>query len=62
MRGRTDPDARVMVNGAEVPLINADGSFRYFTRPLTVGESTITVTAQNVRGGVNTKQQTVLIQ
>jgi hypothetical protein len=62
VRGRTDPDARVMVNGVEVPLINADGSFRYFTRPLSAGESTITVTAQNVRGGVNTKQQTVMIQ
>lgn len=62
VRGRTDPDARVMVNGMEVPIINADGSFRYFTRPLTAGESTITVTAQNLRGGVNTKQQTVMIQ
>src|SRR5215471_7957778 len=35
VRGRTNPDARVMVNGVEVPIINADGSFRYFTRPLT---------------------------
>ena len=62
VRGKTEPDARVMVNGREVPLINTDGSFRYFTPPLTNGESVITVTAQNANGGVNTQQKKVLIQ
>jgi quercetin dioxygenase-like cupin family protein len=62
VRGHTDVDARVMVNGTEVPIISNDGSFRYFTRPLPVGENVITVTAQNLKGGVNTKQEKVLIQ
>jgi hypothetical protein len=62
VRGRTDPAAKVMVNGEEVPMISSDGSFRKFTKPLPAGESLITVTAQDARGGVNTKQQRVLIQ
>jgi hypothetical protein len=62
VKGRTEPTARVMVNGREVPVIDGDGAFRYFTPPLPMGESVITVTAQNARGGVNTKQKTVVIQ
>ncbi len=62
VRGRTENDARVMVNGREVPLIAGDGSFHYFTPPLPNGESVITITAQNARGGVNTQQKTVVIQ
>jgi hypothetical protein len=30
--------------------------------PLANGESTITITAQNAKGGVNTQQQKVVIQ
>jgi hypothetical protein len=60
--GRTEPTARVMVNGQEVPVVGSDGSFHYFTPPLPNGESLITVTAQNARGGVNTLQKRVLIQ
>jgi len=60
--GRTEPAARVMVNGQEVPVVGSDGSFHYFTPPLPNGESLITVTAQNARGGVNTQQKRVLIQ
>jgi hypothetical protein len=60
--GKTEPNARVMVNGREVPLITGDGSFHYFTPPLPNGENVITVTAQNSRGGVNTQQKTVIIQ
>jgi hypothetical protein len=60
--GRTEAGARVMVNGQEVPVVGADGSFHYFTPPLPQGEHVITVTAQNSRGGVNTRQHTVLIQ
>ena len=62
VQGRTEPAARVMVNGQEVPVVGSDGSFRYFTPPLPNGESLITVTAQNARGGVNTQQKRVLIQ
>ncbi|HEV8525351.1 MAG TPA: hypothetical protein VGQ71_12695 [Terriglobales bacterium] len=60
--GKTEPSARVMVNGEEVPIINAEGRFHYFTPPLPNGENIITVTAQNARGGVNTQQKKVVIQ
>ena len=62
VQGQTEPAARVMVNGQEVPVVGPDGSFHYFTPPLPNGESLITVTAQNARGGVNTQQKRVLIQ
>jgi hypothetical protein len=62
VQGRTEPAARVMVNGQEVPIVTADGSFHYFTPPLPNGESLITVTAQNVHGGVSTQQKRVVIQ
>jgi len=62
VQGRTEPAARVMVNGQEVPIVTSDGSFHYFTPPLPNGESLITVTAQNSHGGVNTQQKRVLIQ
>lgn len=60
--GKTENGARVMVNGREVPMVTTDGSFHYFTPPLPTGESVITVTAQDSQGGVNTKQQKVVIQ
>ena len=60
--GRTAVGARVMVNGREVPMVTTDGTFHYFTPPLPPGESVITVTAQTSTGGVNTKQQKVVIQ
>ena len=60
--GKTEIGARVMVNGHEVPIVTTDGSFHYFTPPLPAGESVITVTAQNSKGGVNTRQQKVVIQ
>jgi hypothetical protein len=62
VRGKTEENARVMVNGREVPMIETDGSFRYFTPSLPNGENVITVTAQNAKGGVNTQQKKVLIQ
>ena len=43
-------------------MIGADGKFRYFMPPLPTGESVITITAQNAKGGVNTQQQKVVIQ
>ena len=62
VKGKTETGARVMVNGREVPIIGDDGSFHYFTPPLPNGESLITVTAQNLKGGVNTRQEKVVIQ
>jgi hypothetical protein len=62
VKGRTEANARVMVNGAEVPYISTDGWFQFFTPPLPNGENIITVTAQNAKGGVKTKQQKVVIQ
>ncbi len=62
VKGKTDPAARVMVNGQEVPFIKGDGSFSFFTPPLPNGESMITVTAQNAKGGVKTEQKKVVIE
>jgi hypothetical protein len=60
--GKTQTGARVMVNGSEVPMVAADGSFHYFTPPLPAGEAVITVTAQTAQGGVNTQQKKIIIQ
>lgn len=62
VRGKTDPSARVMVNGGEVPALGPDGTFRYYTPQLPNGENLITVTAQTPRGGVNTLTKKVVIQ
>ncbi len=62
VRGKTEPNARVMVNGAEVPVLQGDGSFQFFTPALPNGENVITVTAQNAKGGVNTQQKKIVIQ
>ena len=62
LTGKTESGARVMVNGAEVPMMANDGSFHYFTPPLPAGESVITITAQNAKGGVQTLQKKVVIQ
>jgi hypothetical protein len=62
VKGKTERGARVMVNGEEVPVIAPDGSFSYFTPPLPSGESVITITAQNSKGGVSTQTKRVLIQ
>ena len=60
--GKTEVGARVMVNGKEVPMVSDDGSFHFFTPPLANGENVITVTAQNSKGGVKTRQAKVIIQ
>jgi len=60
--GKTEAGARVMVNGKEVPIVGDDGTFHYFTPPLANGESLITVTAQNAKGGVKTRQEKVVLQ
>ncbi len=62
VKGKTEKSARVMVNGTEVPGVREDGSFFFFTAPLPNGENIITVTAQNAKGGVKTRQQRIMIQ
>jgi len=62
LTGKTEAGARVMVNGREVPVVGMDGSFHYFMPPLPQGESVITITAQNAKGGVNTLQKKIVIQ
>lgn len=62
VRGQTEPSARVMVNGGEVPLVDSNGYFRYLTPPLPNGENVITITAQNARGGVNSQTRKIVIQ
>ncbi len=62
VRGKTEPKARVMVNGQQVPVLHPDGSFEFFTPPLSDGENVITITAQNSKGGVKTTQRKIVIQ
>jgi hypothetical protein len=62
LTGKTEVGARVMVNGREVPVVGADGSFHYFMPPLPPGQSLVTITAQNAKGGVNTVQKKIVIQ
>ena len=62
VKGKTDPTAKVMVNGDEVPVVGGDGTFRYYTPPLPQGENVITVTAQNTKGGVNTQTKKIVVQ
>jgi FecR protein len=62
LTGKTETGARVMVNGREVPVVGVDGSFHYFMPPLPAGESVVTITAQNAKGGVNTVQKKIVIQ
>ncbi len=62
VRGKTDPSARVMVNGFDVALINSDGTFSFITKPLPAGENVITITAQNNKGAVKTEQKRIVIE
>ena len=61
VKGHTEPNARVLVNGQEA-VVSGDGTFHHFTNPLPTGENIITVTAQDAKGGVNTITKPVLIQ
>ena len=61
VKGHTEPNARVMVNGQDA-VVNGDGTFHHFTNPLPTGENVVTVTAQDAKGGVTTATKTVLIQ
>jgi hypothetical protein len=59
--GHTEPGAALIVNGQTVPGITPDGSFRYFTDPLTPGEHTIVVIGQNRRGGTAKQQVSIVV-
>lgn len=59
--GRTEPGAALIINGQHVPNIAADGTFRHFTEPLHAGEHTIVVIGQNRRGGISTKQVSIVV-
>jgi len=61
VKGHTEPNARVMVNGQEA-VVNSEGDFHHFTNPLPTGENVITVTAQNSKGDVGTVSKHVNIQ
>jgi glucodextranase-like protein len=61
IKGKTEPNARVMVNGQDA-VVNGDGTFHHFTNPLPTGENIITVTAQDAKGGVSTATKQVVIQ
>ena len=59
--GRTEPGAALIINGAPVPNISPDGSFRHFTEPLEPGQHTIVVIGQNRRGGTAKQQISIVI-
>ncbi len=59
--GRTEPGAALIINGEQVPDIQADGKFRYFTQPMTRGDHEIVITGQNRRGGTAIKRVDVVI-
>jgi hypothetical protein len=61
VKGTTEPNARVMVNGQEA-VVASDGAFHHFTNPLPTGQNLITVTAQNAKGGANTLTKEITIQ
>lgn len=56
IRGTTEPDATVLINGEKVAVIFEGSTFKHFVGPLNSGETLLTITAQNLNGGVATKQ------
>ena len=61
IKGKTEPNARVTVNGQEVSDVRADGGFSYFTPSLPEGENVLTVTVRSAKGGAKTMQKKVVI-
>ncbi|MFQ5926047.1 MAG: hypothetical protein ACE5MH_01285 [Terriglobia bacterium] len=61
--GRTEPGATIIIQNEQVALIEPDGHFKHFTRPLaSAGAHVITITAQNQRGEVVTRRKPVYVQ
>jgi len=59
--GRTEPGAALIIDGEPVADISSDGTFRYFTPPMSRGSQVIVITGQNRRGGTATKRVPIVI-
>jgi hypothetical protein len=59
--GRTEPGAALIINGEQVADVQGDGTFKYFTAPLTRGSQTIVLTGQNRRGGTAIKRVEIMV-
>lgn len=59
--GRTEPGATLIINGEKVADVRADGTFHYFTPPMTRGSQNIVITGQNRRGGTAIKRVSIVI-
>jgi len=59
--GRTEPGAALIINGEPVADIRSDGTFKYFTAPLSRGDQTIVMTGQNRRGGTAIKRVEIVV-
>ena len=59
--GRTEAGATLIINGEKVADVRADGTFHYFTSPMTKGSHTIVITGQNRRGGTAIKRVSIVI-
>lgn len=61
--GRTEPLASVTINAEPVANVGPNGRFRHFTKPLpSAGVHSITIVAQNRRGAVVTRKETVYVK
>jgi hypothetical protein len=59
--GRTEPGAALIINGEAVADVQGDGTFKYFTAPLSRGPQSIVLTGQNRRGGTAIKRVEIVI-
>jgi hypothetical protein len=59
--GRTEPGAALIINGESVADIRRDGTFKFFSQPLSRGSQTIVITGQNRRGGTTIKRVEIVI-
>lgn len=62
VKGATDPGAIVMINGEPAATFFDRNTFKHFVGPMRSGTSILTITAQNDRGGVTTRQLAVEIE
>lgn len=61
VKGATDPDAIVMINGEPAATFFDGNSFKHFVGPIPPGTSIVTITVQNNLGGVTTRKLAVTI-
>jgi hypothetical protein len=59
--GRTGPGATLIIDGEAVADISPDGTFRYFTPPMTTGDHVIVITGQDRRGGTAIKRVPIVV-